>query len=284
MFKRSIFLTMFVCLLVLGTAACGGSGNASNNNADNTANITPTASTQAASPTASPTTALAPLHVSGFAMAVTPGNLSSITCGATTNLVFSAAISVSESTGGTLPYTWNVGSTHTSGTVTFTAGQTSKVVSYTASGVTVQYGSTITSATLTAGSGSTASTSSVVKPVGNCTLPGPFRVVSITLSLTPTSLTGIACNSSISVVYTATIAIGADSNAGTVALTWNVGTYHPTTSVVFAPLQTVRTITYTEPGKLVAHNTNGFPRITSLSSTSPNALTSSSTKPIGACH
>ena len=284
MFKRPVLLTIFACFLLLGTAACGGSGNSSNNNADNSANATPSvSSTQTSSPTPSPTPTAAPLLVSGFAMAVNPSSLASISCGTSTSIVFSAAITVSQATGGTLPYTWNIGSTQSSGTLTFTAGQTSKVVTYTVPGVTVQYGAAITSATLTAGPAGKTSTSAAIKPVGNCSLPGPFKVVNITLSFTPSTVAGLPCNSNVTIVYSATITIGSDSNGGTVSLTWNVGTYHPTASVVFAPLQTVQTITYSEPGKLVTGNSNGFPRITSLTATSPNTFATSSTKPLGTC-
>ena len=280
MLKHSMIKILFACIAVFGIVACGGPTNGS---ADQTPTDTP-ATTAVSSPASSPTPAQSPvpLHLTGVALAVNPSNFSGIPCGTTTNIVFTASISVAENGGGTVSYTWNLFNSNMSGSVTFAPGETSKTVTYTLSNYTVQLSSTSSVfGSLSANAAGNALSSSRNGPGGVCKLPGPFQVVSISISASPASLTGIACASTITVVYTATITIAPDSNAGTVQLTWTVGNQHPAVSVVFAPTQTVKTITYSETGKI--GRSSPFPHGASLASTSPNAVSSASVKPTGVC-
>ena len=135
--------------------------------------------------------------------------------------------------------------------------------------------------TITVGDPGNSITSSSVGPSGNCSLPGPFQVVSIAISVSPATVTGITCGSTINVVYTATITIAPDSNAGTVQLIWNLAHIHVLASASFAPTQTVRTITYTDTGKI--GKANGFPRPGSITSTSPNTVSSATVQSAGIC-
>ncbi len=141
MFKRMTIIISFTWLIVLGVVACGGS-NSNNGAADTfTTIISPTpSSSPALSPT--PSAALAPLHITGVVIGVSPSNISNIACGASTNLVFTATItSNSGNLGGQVPYTWSINHTNISGNVTFTPGQTTKTVAYTLSGVVIQLSS-----------------------------------------------------------------------------------------------------------------------------------------------
>ncbi|HKF35538.1 MAG TPA: hypothetical protein VKB35_01455 [Ktedonobacteraceae bacterium] len=245
--------------------------------------ISPTpSSSPALSPT--PSAALAPLHITGVAIGVSPNNVSSIACGASTNLVFTATItSNSGNLGGQVPYTWSINHSNTSGSVTFTPGQTSKTVAYTLSGVVIQLSSpSAVSGSITVGNPGSSITSSTVGLAGVCRLPGPFQVVHLSISTNPASISTIACGTTINVIYTATVTIAPDSNAGTVQLVWNYGgTSHPAASVVFAPTATVNTVSVTLSGKLGRFT--GFPRPVSIASTSPNAVSSAAALPSGTC-
>ncbi len=282
MFKRMIIIISFTWLIVLGVVACGGS-NSNNGAADTfTTIISPTpSSSPALSPT--PSAALAPLHITGVVIGVSPSNISNIACGASTNLVFTATItSNSGNLGGQVPYTWSINHTNISGSVTFTPGQTTKTVAYTLSGVVIQLSSpSAVSGLIAVGNPGSSITSSTVGLTGVCRLPGPFQVVHLSISTNPASISNIACGTTINVTYTATVTIAPDSNAGTVQLAWSYGGSHPATSVAFAPTETVKSVSVTLTGKLGRFT--GFPRAVSIASTSPNAVSSASAQPSGTC-
>lgn len=282
MFKRMIIIISFTWLIVLGVVACGSS-NSNNGAADTfTTIISPTpSSSPALSPT--PSAALAPLHITGVVIGVSPSNISNIACGASTNLVFTATItSNSGNLGGQVPYTWSINHTNISGSVTFTPGQTTKTVAYTLSGVVIQLSSpSAVSGLIAVGNPGSSITSSTVGLTGVCRLPGPFQVVHLSISTNPASISNIACGTTINVTYTATVTIAPDSNAGTVQLAWSYGGSHPATSVAFAPTETVKSVSVTLTGKLGRFT--GFPRAVSIASTSPNAVSSASAQPSGTC-
>jgi hypothetical protein len=282
MFKRMIIIISFTWLIVLGLVACGSS-NSNNGAADSfTTIISPTpSSSPALSPT--PSAALAPLHITGVVIGVSPSNISNIACGASTNLVFTATItSNSGNLGGQVPYTWSINHTNISGSVTFTPGQTTKTVAYTLSGVVIQLSSpSAVSGLIAVGNPGSSITSSTVGLTGVCRLPGPFQVVHLSISTNPASISNIACGTTINVTYTTTVTIAPDSNAGTVQLVWSYGGSHPATSVAFAPTETVKTVSVTLTGKLGRFT--GFPRAVSIASTNPNAVSSASAQPTGTC-
>ena len=114
-------------------------------------------------------------------------------------------------------------------------------------------------------------------------LPGPFQVVGLTISPNPASVAGIACGNTILVTYFATISIASDSNAGAVQLVWDVAGFRPSTTVTFAPAQTVQNISY--PGKPFSVKLGRFTKFpnATIASTSPNAVTSASAQPGGVC-
>lgn len=283
MFKRMTIIISFTWLIVLGVVACGGS-NSNNGAADTfTTIISPTPSSSPALSSPTPSAALAPLHITGVVIGVSPSNISNIACGASTNLVFTATItSNSGNLGGQVPYTWSINHTNISGSVTFTPGQTTKTVAYTLSGVVIQLSSpSAVSGLIAVGNSGSSITSSTVGLTGVCRLPGPFQVVHLSISTNPASISNIACGTTINVIYTATVTIAPDSNAGTVQLVWSYGDSHPAISVAFAPTETVKTVSVTLTGKLGRFT--GFPRPVSIASTSPNAVSSASAQPSGTC-
>lgn len=273
MLKRRICILMAMFLVVSAFAGCG-----STDTQGTSSNTTPTSVAQSPSPT------LTPLHVTSLTTTVTPDSFSGISCGGTASFTFSTVIAVAAGgSGGPLSYTWNIGTSHIPGTVTFAPADQSKTVSYTLKASSIQPDSAASvTGSLTVNNNGVALTSTPASASGICTFPGNFTVVSLTLSVSPASVTGIVCDSYITVVYTATVTIAPNTNGGTVLLKWSLsGT---TTAVTFGPYQpgqTTRTITTTLTGKVI-HN-QVFPPAVSISTISPNALTSVRVKPFGPC-
>jgi hypothetical protein len=106
MLKHSIIKILFACIAVMGMVACGGPTSGS----DNQTPIDTPATTAVSSPASSPTSAQSsgPLHLTGVALAVNPSSFAGIPCGTTTNIVFTASISVAENGGGTVSYMWDI--------------------------------------------------------------------------------------------------------------------------------------------------------------------------------
>lgn len=278
-------ILLFFLLGVMGVSiiACGGPAQSG----------TPTDTTSSspnASATSSPTVVTTPnagvtpvpLHITGVAVAVNPVSLTTISCNATVNLVYTASITaVAANTGGSVAYTWNVGGSNvTTGNVQFAPGDIAKTISYSLNNAGVQYNNTANmTAVLTINSPNTV-TSAPIKPASNCTYSGPFVVSSVVASISPVSLTGLACGSTINVTYTATVTIGGNSNGGTVALVATFGTAHRNISVVFTPGSTVQPWSITVTATLAKVSTI---RTVGFASTSPNAVSSNIVKPTGQC-
>ena len=278
MSKRPIPLLIFCCLALFGMIACGSADTGSSATTD-VSSITPTTS-PSLSPT--PSVTLTPLQVIGVSMAVNPGGISNIACGSATNFVFTATItSGTGNAGGQIPYSWDINHSTIPGSVTFAPGETSKTVTYALNNVVVQLSSASSiGGSITVGNPGKSITSSI-GITGICRLPGPFKVVGLSISTNPASIAGITCGTTITVTYIATITIAPDSNAGAVQLVWNVGNSHPSTSVTFAAAQTVQTTSTAQTGKLGRFIK--FPHPATIASTSPNALISASVQPIGVC-
>lgn len=266
------------CLALFGIVACG-SPDTGSSSTTGASSITPTPS-PALSPT--PSVTLTPLQIVGVSVAVNPGGISNIACGSSTNFVFTATItSSSGNAGGQVPYTWNINHSTIPGSVTFAPAETSKTVTYTLNNVVIQLNSASSlGGSITVGSPGK-SISSSIGIAGACRLPGPFQVVGLSISTNPASVTGIACGTTITVTYIATITIAPNSNAGTVQLSWNFGDSHPSSSVTFAPAQTVHTLSLTGKSYRLSRFLK-FPPAT-IASTSPNAVTSATAQPVGVC-
>ena len=271
MAKRAIYVILFISLVIFGSAGCGST------------NSTPVDSTQTGVPqSASPSPT--PLKVTGLTTTVTPDNLSGVSCGSAATFTFSTVIAVlAGSSGGPLAYTWNIGSSQIHGSVTFAPGDASKTVTYMLNSSSVQpdTASSVTGSLSVNNNGSTL-TSTPASATGICTYSGAFKVVSISLSVSPSIVTGIPCDSYITFVYSATIAIAPDTNGGSVLLKWSFSS--SSIAITFGPYQpgqTTKTITFSLTGKVI-HN-QVFPPAGSISSLAPNALTSVKVKPFGPC-
>lgn len=282
MVKRPFGKILFICIVLFGIAGCS---NSSTDSSSSTPQAVPSMSV-VSSPRSVPTPSLTPtpVHVTGVVISVTPSSFSNTGCGNSSIIVFTAVISVSAgNTVSSVPYTWNISQANSTGNLIFAQGETKKSVSYTVNNFVVQLNSAAVTGSITVGSSGNAITSSTIRPSGTCSLPGPFQVTNIALSVNPGSIASMLCGASLTVIYTATITIAPNSNAGVVQLVWNFESFHHTASVTFAPAQTIQTVTYRDSGKLAQNNSNGFPRAVSIASTSPNAINSITVKPAGLC-
>ena len=274
-----------ITFLLLFLTACGSS---SNTPAGPTATdpvfgfVTPTVTN---SVTPSPTT-VGPLHVTGVVVSVNPASFSTITCGATATLTFTALISVSGSTGGTVNYTWNTaGTARSTSSVKFNPGQASASVTYTViNTVGPSSASAVSSSISTNINGGTVA-SPAIAPAGSCTYTGALYVNGIAMVVSPASISGYTCGTSIHVTYTATITIAPASNGGTVTLKWVFSSYTTTVSVAFPSYttgQVTRSVAVTLSGKLAKGGK--FPSAGSITSLTPNVVSSAAVGPVGACH
>jgi hypothetical protein len=240
-----------------------------------------------ASPHPTPTisTAHAPFKVTSVTMSVTPGSIANISCGTNLTVTYTALFHAnSDNAGGTVHffYTLNNGRGQTPASITFNPGETTKAYAFTWSGalpVDHTYpepgGVQVTSPNQL--------TSPLVGPTGQCTALAAFQVTNVDMTVSPTSIQGLSCGTTVVVTYTATIHVAANSPGGTVQFSYTVnnGRGQTPASITFSPGQTIRTYTFTWRGALPADHT--YPGQGGIQVTSPNQLTSSLVAPTGRC-
>ena len=218
-------------------------------------------------------------------MAVSPTSIQGLSCGSSIVVTYTATIHVAPgSSGGTLQlnYTVDNGRGQTPASINFGQGETTKTYTFTWSGALPADhtfpepgGVQVTSPNQL--------TSQRVAPTGACTSSAAFQVTKVDMAVSPTSIQGMSCGTSIVVTYTATIYVAANSPGGTVQFTYTVNNGRGSTpaTITFSPGQTVRTYTFTWSGALPADHT--YPEPGGVQVTAPNQLTSQLVAPTGAC-
>ena len=236
-------------------------------------------------PTSPISTARVPLKVTSVSMSVTPGSIAGISCGTNLTVTYTAIFHVRpNSVGGTVQfeYTVNNGRGQTPASINFNPGETTKSYTFTWSGALPADhtypepgGIQVTSPNQL--------TSSLVGPTGQCTALAVFQVTQVDMTVSPTSIQGLSCGTSVVVTYTATIHVAANSPGGTVQFSYTVnnGRGQTPASITFSPGQTIRTYTFTWSGALPADHT--YPGPGGIQVTSPNQLTSPLVAPTGMC-
>jgi hypothetical protein len=124
--------------------------------------------------------------------------------------------------------------------------------------------------------------SPLVGPTGACS-PAAFKVTSVSMAVSPTSIAGMKCGTNVTVNYTATFHVAPDSNGGAVQFQYTVNNGRGSSpgSLVFTPGETTRTYSFTRSGALPLDHT--YPEPGGVQVTSPSSLTSALLGPAGQC-
>ena len=235
--------------------------------------------------TSTPKTAPVPLKVTSVEMAVTPQSIAGTTCGTNLTVTYTATIHVvPDSAGGTVKfdYTVNNGRGQNMASLNFGPGVTTKTYAFTWSGA-LPVDHTYPEAGGIQVTSPNQLLSPLVGPTGQCTPAAAFHVTKIDMTVSPTSIQGLACGTSLVVTYTATIHVAPNSPGGTVQFSYTVnnGRGQNMASLNFGPGQTIKTYTFTWSGALPVDHT--YPEPGGIQGTSPNQLTSPLVGPTGMC-
>jgi len=274
MLKRPILGIAFTCLAIFSLAACGSNqGNGSGSTPTATATLTPT-----------PSPTLVPFNVTSIDLVVNPNSIAGKVCGISASFTYTATFHIpANSAGGTIQfqYTLNNGHSSTNASVVVSPGETTKIYTFSSSGTLYPDHTYPGIAEVLVNSPNTVS-SPQVKPAGTCTTAA-FNVTSIDMAVNPTSIAGMACGTAITVTYTATFHIAANSPGGTIQLiyTLNNGRSTPSASVNVSPGQTTATYSFTWSGNLPPDHT--YPGLGGVITSSPNVVHSPIVKPNGVC-
>jgi hypothetical protein len=242
--------------------------------------------TPTSTPTNTPTPTQTPVvfRVTGIDMAVQPASIAGLACESNLTVTYVATFHVpAHSPGGTVQFTYTVnnGRGDTPASIHFAPGETTKTYTFTWSGVLSPdnvypgNGGVMTSSPNTL-------TSALVKPTGTCT-QAAFQVTGVDLAVSPSSIAGRACNTSITLTYTATFHVAPGSGGGAIQFMWtaNNGRSSTNASIDFLPGQTTKTYTFTVTGTLAPDHT--FPGIAEVITTGPNSVNSPQVQPTGQC-
>ncbi len=245
----------------------------------------PHGGTTSTHPISTPDPTPVPLKVTSVMMSVRPASVAGISCGTKLTVTYTASFHVTpKSVGGTVQfaYTVNNGRGQNMASLNFGSGETTKTYAFTWSG-------TLPADHTYPGLGGIEVTSPnslispLVKPTGQCTPVSAFQVTKIDMTVSPSSIQGLTCGTSLVVVYTATIHVAPNSPGGTVQFSYTVnnGRGQNMASLNFGPGETTKTYAFTWSGTLPADHT--YPEPGGIEVTSPNQLISPLIGPTGMC-
>jgi len=287
MFKRPAAIIILICLALFALVGCGNPDSAGASGTPGTATPTPASATPTAQPTSSPpgNPAQAPFSVTSIDMAVSPTSIAGMACGSSLNVVYTATFHApANSPGGTVQflYSTNNGRATSRASIAFAPGETVKTYAFNWSG-TLYPDNVNPGQGLIAVNAPNTLISPAIKPTGTCALSATFQVTSVDLVVSPSSIAGSACNSSITLTYTVTFHIAPYSPGGMIqfAYSTNNGRSQTNASTVVDAAATSKTFTFTTSGTLYPDHT--FPGVAIVMVTSPNNLISSGVVPTGAC-
>lgn len=226
-----------------------------------------------------------PFSVSRVDLTVSPNNIAGRSCGSAASFAYLATFHIPAGTlGGTIhfSYTLNNGRSQTFATVAVAAGKTSTAFAFTSSGVLPLDHTYPGIAQVMVTSPNTVF-SPRVKPAGACVVPVAFQVTSVSMAVTPTSITGLSCGTSLTVTYTATFHLAASGPGGIIhfAYTVNNGRSSTPASLAVAPGQTTASYTFVWSDTLPADHT--YPGPGGVMVKSPSAINSPMLGPSGMC-
>ncbi len=270
--KYSPLWFAFICLVVFSLVACGSSSGPG---------PSPTATTLA-TPSATPT----PFRVTGVDLAVHPNSIAGRPCGSSASFTYIATFHIPAGTaGGTIQflYTINNGRSSSSASVPVGPGETTKTFTFTSSG-TLYPDHTYPGIAQVLVTSPNAVSSPQIKLAGMCTQASVFKVTSIDMSVSPQSLAGLRCGTYLTVTYTATFHVAANSPGGLVRFNYTVNngrSEQGSGSLTLVPGETTKTFTFAWAGNLPADHF--YPEPGGVISTSPNMVSSGTLGPTGQC-
>ncbi|HYL42754.1 MAG TPA: hypothetical protein VEU97_05160, partial [Ktedonobacteraceae bacterium] len=160
-----------------------------------------------------PSATPAPFKVTSVDLAVNPASIAGRSCGSSASFTYTATFHIPAGTaGGTIQfmYTVNNGRSSSNASVVVAPGETTKTYTFTNSG-TLSPDHTYPGIAEVKVTSPNVVNLPQVKPSGTCVSPTAFKVTSIDLSVNPSSIAGLACNSSVTLNYTATFHVAANS-------------------------------------------------------------------------
>ena len=256
---------VFTCLAVFFLVTCGSNGG------------TGSTSTPAATTT--------PFKVTSVDLAVNPNSIAGQVCGSSASFTYTATFHVPAGTaGGSIQfmYTLNNGRSSTNASVTVGPGETTKTFTFTSTGMLLPDNTYPGLAGVIVTSPNQVN-SPMVKPSGVCTQTPVFKVLAIDMAVSPQSIAGLSCGSTITVTYTATFHLVPNGPGGTIQFmyTLNNGRSSTNASIAVGPGQTTAIYSFTWTGRATADHV--YPGAGGVTTTSPNVVSSALVKPQGAC-
>jgi hypothetical protein len=118
----------------------------------------------------------------------------------------------------------------------------------------------------------------------NGALESPFAVLSVDVAVSPSSIAGNACGTTMTLTYTATFHVQVGTAGGTIEFlyTWNNGRASPSGSVTVPPgAPSTATFTFTATGRVGP--AYAFPGVAQVDVTNPDVVKSNQVIPTGAC-
>lgn len=277
--KQSLLSIVFICVAIIGVTACSSYGSPGSGSSST---ATPTA-TSTSTPAQSPATT--PFKVTSVDLAVSPNSIAGMACGSSASFTYTATFHIPAATaGGTIQfmYTVNNGRGSTNASVTASPGETTKTYTFTSSG-TLPADHTYPDIAEVVVSSPNAVNSPQVKPAGSCTTTAAFAVTGIDMAVSPANIAGYTCGTPLTVTYTATFHIAANSPGGTIRFMYTVNNGRGSTNVSLnvGAGKTIATYSFTWSGNLPVDHT--YPEPGGVMVSSPNTISSQLVAPQGKC-
>lgn len=227
----------------------------------------------------------AAFQVTSVDLAVSPNSIAGKACGSQVSFTYTTTFHIAaNSPGGTIQfmYTVNNGRGSTNASVKVGAGKTIATYTFTSSG-TLPPDHTYPGIAEVVVNSPNAINSPQVQPAGSCTPVSGFQVTSIDMAVSPANISGMACGTHVTVTYTATFHIAANSPGGTLKFMYTVNNGRGSTnaSVPVGAGKTIATYSFTWSGNLPLDHT--YPGRGGVMLSSPNTLTSALVAPTGTC-
>ena len=231
------------------------------------------------------TSANAAFQVTSVDLSVSPNSIGGKACGTSANFTYTATFHIPAQTAGGVihfAYTLNNGRSQTPATVTVGAGQTSQAYTFTSTG-TLAPDNTYPGEAIVMVTSPSQVQSPSVRPSGTCVGSAGFQVNSVSMAVSPTSVAGKSCGSSLTVTYTATFQLAPNGPGGTIQFQYTVNNGRGSTpaSVTAAPGQTTVKYSFKWSGNLPADHT--YPAPGGVIVQSPNSVNSPLVGPSGMC-